>query len=158
MSQPARDSGFTLIEVLVTIVLMGALMAIAVSGWSSWAKASAQSGTAREIQSTMRQAQQQAVTEGQGMCVWFDDAADTYSVYRGLCSSTAKVKVAGPVEAAGGVHIETPGFTSSAGTSAGVSFQARGTGSPGDVRVTRDGTSKVYVLAVDWLTGRVSLS
>ena len=159
MSHPQRDSGFTLIELLVTMSLMGMLMAIAVGGWSSWAKASAHSGAAREIQSAMRQAQQQAVTEGRSMCFWLDDAADTYTVYRGVCSDTAKVKVLGPVEVAARVRITAPSFTSSTDpASPGVSFQGRGTGSPGDVRITRDGSSKVYVLSVDWLTGRVSLS
>jgi prepilin-type N-terminal cleavage/methylation domain-containing protein len=43
MSNPRRDSGFTLIEVLVSIALMVVLMAIAVSGWSAWARAGEQS-------------------------------------------------------------------------------------------------------------------
>jgi type II secretion system protein H len=158
-THPQRDSGFTLIEVMVTIALMGILMAFAVSGWSSWAKASAHSGAARETQSAMRQAQQQAVTEGRAMCVQFDDAADTYSVFRGRCSDPAKVRAIGPVEIAAGVHIEAPNFTSSAGTPAtGVSFHARGTASPGELRITRDGSTTVYRLTVEGLTGRVSRS
>lgn len=159
MSHPPRDSGFTLIELLVTLSLMGTLMAIAVGAWSSWAQVSAHSGAAREIQSAMRQAQQQAVTEGRATCFWFDDAADTYAVYRGRCSESTKVLALGPVALPSRVRVTSPGFTSLAGTlTTGVSFQARGTGSPGDVRITRDGSSKAYVLSVDWLTGRVSLS
>lgn len=157
MSHPPRDSGFTLIEVMTTLALLGILAAISVSGWSSWAKASAHSGAAREIQSAMRQAQQRAVTEGRAMCVWFDDAADTYTIYRGRCTDASKVKISGPVKTASQVAIQGPNFTSSAGTpSTGVTFQGRGTGSPGDVRIVRDGSSKIFVLKVDWLTGRVS--
>lgn len=159
MSRPPRDDGFTLVELLVTISLMGTLMAIAVGAWSAWAQASAHSGAAREIQSAMRQAHQQAVTEGRATCFWFDDAADTYTVFRGRCTEPTKLKILGPVALPARVRVTTPTFTSLAGTTmAGVSFQARGTGAPGDVRVTRDGSSKVYVLSVDWLTGRVSLS
>ena len=71
MSSQDRDSGFTMIELLVTIALLGIMMAIAVSGWSAWAKASRQSGTARELQSVLRQAQVRAVTEGRAVCVAF---------------------------------------------------------------------------------------
>lgn len=159
MSRHPNEGGFTLIEVLTTITLLGTVMAIAVGGWSTWTKASAHSGMAREIQSVMRQAQQRAVTEGGATCVWFDEAADSYSVYRGRCADASKTRVFGPVEARGHVHIDSPSFTSTGGSaSSGATFEGRGTGSPGEVRVTRDGSSKVYELSVDWLTGRVSLA
>ena len=38
-----------------------------------------------------------------------------------------------------------------------MTFFARGTASPGSVRVTREGSSKVYIIQVEGLTGRVSL-
>jgi type II secretion system protein H len=160
MSQPARDSGYTLIEVMVTLALLGVIMAIAVSGWSSWARASEQSGTARAIESAMRQAHQRAVTEGRAMCILFDDAADTYALYRGACDDAGKTLLRGPMDTQSeAVQIAAPGFTSGTGTpSTGVTFQARGTAWPGDVTVTRDSSSKVYTLEVEGLTGRVSLS
>lgn len=158
MSHPPKDSGFTLLEVMVTIAIAGILMAIAVSGWSSWAKASAHSGAAREIQSAMRQAQQQAVTEGTATCFWFDDAADTYAVYRGRCTDAARQLVKGPVQISPHVDIASPGFDSPSGDIAGTSFLGRGTGSAGDVAVTRPGSTKTYVLTVDGLTGRVDIS
>lgn len=157
MSHPRSDSGFTLLEVMVTIAISGILMAIAVSGWSSWAKASAHSGAAREIQSAMRQAQQQAVTEGTATCFLFDDAADTYAVYRGRCTEAGKVLVKGPVEVSPYVDITTPEF-GAGGADAGTSFLGRGTGSAGTVAVTRPGSTKTYVLTVDGLTGRVGIS
>lgn len=159
MQHPPRDSGFTLIEVLVTISLLCIIMAFAVTSWSSWARSSAQSGTAREIQSAMRQAQQRAVTEGRATCVLFDTSASAYSTYRGACSDSAKVLLNGPVKTASPhVLIADPSFTTSAGTSAGATFQGRGTGSLGTVKITRTDSTKVYTLSVDWLTGRVSLS
>lgn len=158
MSHRPRDSGFSLIEVLVTMSLMGILMAIAISGWSSWSKASAHTGTAREIQSVMRQAQQRAITEGAATCVQFDTVPDTYTVYRGQCSDAGKLKVTGPVSTASNVAIEEPSFAAPGGSSSsGVTFRARGTGSAGQVRITRIGSSKNITLSVDWLTGRVSL-
>lgn len=158
MTHPSRDSGYTLVEVLVVMSLMGIVMAIAVSGWSSWAQSRAHSGAASEIQGVMRQAQQRAITEGLASCVLFDTSADTYTVYRGRCTDTTKVKVSGPFSTSG-VSIVDPAFTSTAGTSTvGASFYGRGTGSPGSVEITREGSTKVYRVSVEGLTGRVSVS
>jgi type II secretion system protein H len=159
MSHPRRDSGFTLIEVMLTTALLGLMMTISIAGWSSWAKASEQSGTARELQSLLRQTQQRAVTEGRAMCVQFDVAANHYTVYRGACDDASRVKVAGPVTSnTPDVHIDSPAFTAPAGSNTGVTFNARGTAWPGTVRVTRGLSSKVYTLHVEGLTGRVSIS
>lgn len=159
MSHQDPDSGFTLIEVLVTLVLLGLMMAIAVTGWSSWASASAHSGAAREIQTVLRQAHQQAITQGRAMCVWFDVAANSYTVYRGACDDAAKQQVVGPYQTDDpAVELAGPAFTAPSGTSAGVTFYARGTAWPGQVSVTRSGSGTVYALKVEGLTGRVSLT
>ena len=150
MSQPARDSGFTLIEVMVTIALLGIVMAFAVSGWSRWTDAHEQSGAAQELQSTLRETQQRAVTEGAAMCVTFADTA--YTVWRGSCASVTPTKLEGPIRIAAGVHIVPQDVP------AGLTFSARGTATAGSVTVTSDSSSKVYTLTVEGFTGRVSLS
>jgi prepilin-type N-terminal cleavage/methylation domain-containing protein len=162
MSSEDRDSGFTMIELLVTISLLGIMMIIAVSGWTAWAKASRQSGTARELQSVMRQAQVRAVTEGRAICVDFRVIQNDYTLYRGACDDTAKVKIIGPVVSdSKDVKLTAPSFTGPsgpAGSSTGVTFNARGTAWPGSVQLTRTGSSKSYTLTVEGLTGRVSLN
>lgn len=149
MLQPARDDGYTLIEVLVTISLMGVVMAFAVSGWSSWSRASEQSGTARELQSALRTTQQQAVTEGTAMCVTIADTA--YAVWRGSCTSPTRARVEGPMSTGPGVHLAAPTALQ------GVTFTARGTSTDGSITVTRSGSAKVWTLKVEGFTGRVSL-
>ena len=159
--QPAtvRDRGFTLIEVLVTVSLMGLLMGFAVSGWSSWAQASEHSGTARELQSVLRQAHQRAITEGRAICVDFDVAGNRYTMFRGACDDAARVRVLGPVTGdSADVRLAAPSFTGVSGTGTGVTFSARGTAWPGQVKVTREGSTKEYVVRVEGLTGRVSLA
>jgi prepilin-type N-terminal cleavage/methylation domain-containing protein len=158
MSQPARDGGFTLIEVLVAISLMSVMMFIAISGWSSWARASEQAGTARELQSVMRRTQQSAVTEGRAMCVQIDVAANQYSVYRGACADASRTKIWGPMSAdSSQVAFTAPDFPGP-GTGTGVTFYARGTASSGSVKITRAGATRVYTVSVEGLTGRVSLA
>jgi prepilin-type N-terminal cleavage/methylation domain-containing protein len=158
MPQPERDSGVTLIEVLVTISLMSAMMVIALSGWGSWARASEQSGTARELQAVLRRTQQSAVTEGRAMCVEFAVASNQYAVYRGACGDSARAMTWGPAAPdSSRVALTAPTFPGS-GAGTGVTFYARGTATPGTVEVTRDGSTRVYTLTVERLTGRVSLS
>jgi type II secretion system protein H len=159
MPSSERDHGFTLIELLVVIVLMGAMMAIAVGGWASWSRASEQSGTAHEVESTLRAAQQRAVTEGRSHCVMFDPGAGTWTVYRGACDES-KVRVLGPFRTRSpDVRLTAPQFTSYAGVvSQGVTFRARGTAWAGRVTITRQGSAKAYTVSVERLTGRVSLS
>ena len=58
------DGGFTLIELMVTMVIAGLLFALAVGGYRAYAASQAQRGTAEGIVVLMREAQQRAVTEG----------------------------------------------------------------------------------------------
>jgi prepilin-type N-terminal cleavage/methylation domain-containing protein len=166
VSQPDRDSGFTLIEVLTTVVLMGVVMSFAVLGFSRYSAAYEQKGTARSLQSALRQVQQRAVTEGRAMCVEF--ASTTYTVWRTACDPSTGRKVEGPTATESAqVHLEvTPGQT--------LAFTPRGTATwstissdPADascggvkafhVLVTREGSTKSYRLCVAALTGRVDL-
>jgi prepilin-type N-terminal cleavage/methylation domain-containing protein len=154
------DSGFTLLELICVLAVFGVLAAISVGGLRQWAQAHEESGTAAGIQSVLRETQQRAVTEGRSMCVNFNVAAQTYSIYRGACNDVipAPVLVAGPLHTAGiNVRIAAATFTGPAGTTTGVTFKARGTAWPGSVQVVRQGSPTVHTVSVEGLTGRVSL-
>ena len=93
------------------------------------------------------------------MCVSFRVAQNDYTLYRGTCDDTAKVKLIGPVVSdSADVKLATPSFTGPSGSSTGVTFNARGTAWPGSVQLTRTGSSKRFTLTVEGLTGRVSLN
>ncbi len=158
MSQPARDDGFSLIEVATAMALASVLMAMAVAGYRHWDQASEHSGTARELQSLLRSTQQRALTEGNAMCVRFDTADDSYTVLEGTCAAPGD-SLEGPYDTAGDqVELVAPSFAASTGPTTGVTFFARGTATAGSVEVIRDGSTKVYTVSVEGLTGRVSLS
>ena len=152
------DAGFTMIELLVTISVLVGVLAIAVTGWVGWARASAQQGTAQDIQSVLRQAQQRAVTEASSLCVLFDTTAGTWRLYRGRCESPTKTLLPGKWSTPDSrVQLTAAAFTTTTGTSLpGVSFTSRGTASPGSIQVTRTGASEVLTVSVEGLTGRVS--
>lgn len=152
-----RDAGYTLVEVVVTMGLMALMMSVAVSGWNGWAAAREHSGTAHEITAHLRQAQQRAVTEGRATCVLFDTTGNQWSVFRGGCTAPDKVRVQGPVSTASPRVRVAPAFAGLTGTQQGVTFQARGTATAGEVRLVRSGSEKTYVVSVEGLTGRVSL-
>jgi prepilin-type N-terminal cleavage/methylation domain-containing protein len=167
MPKTSPDRGFTLIEVMVTIVLLSIMMTIAVTSFWGWTRANDQSGTARTLQSALRQAQQRAITEGRSICVEFGTPADTYSVYGPsaptltACDDPNKVRLRGPVAMAGtSVHLGPAAFSSPAGATPvpRVSFTPHGSAWAGTVKVTRNGSSKTYTLTVEGLTGRASLA
>ena len=79
--------GFTLIEVLVAMAIMGITLGIVAGGSVSWTRAREQSGSAQQLVSFLRQAQQRALTEATPYCVTFDTAT-TYSMRKGTCTST----------------------------------------------------------------------
>jgi len=74
------DEGFTLIEVLVTCVLLSAVLAIATPAFISWSAARAQKDTARELVSQLRAAQVRAQSEVTPYRV--DITADEVRTYR----------------------------------------------------------------------------
>ncbi len=167
MRKPARDSGFTLIEIMVVIALMGILATFGVGSWRAWIAASNQKGAVVDLQTDMRQTQVRAITEGVDLCIDFDTTAGAYTIYRdGRTAPTTpftcvapRTKINGPVTLPANVHMNSVVFTRLDGTSAGqIVFRASGRAWPGGLVIARDGSSKTYTMSVEGLTGRVSFS
>lgn len=154
-----EDKGYSLVEVMVTIVIMGTLLSIGVGGFRNWTVARAHEGAATNLQTILRYTQTRAITEGTSFCVTFDTAAETYTIWRYACD-TATTKVNGPYPMNHHqVHLDSPRFLYADGsTRTGVTFKPTGTATDGQIRITRDGSAKTYLVDVEGFTGRVSVS
>ena len=148
--------GFTLIELCATLAIFGVLVALSVGGLHKWTQAREHSGTASSVQSLLREAQQRAVTEGRATCVSFDVVAQVYAMYRGACDDATRVLLDSRRPDSGRVQLAAPAFVGPSGPTSAVTFKPRGTAWAGSVQITRAGSSKVYLVSVEGLTGRVS--
>lgn len=149
------DQGFTMVELLVSLSIVGVMSGLAVTGWSGYARASEHSGTRNDIVSALRAANQRALAEAKPYCVTFDAPAGTWSTRRLSCTGDI---VKGPEQVEGRqISLTDAGFVQPDGsTQPQVLFTPRGTGSKGSIKLNRVGSSKVYVISVEGLTGRVS--
>ena len=180
--QRQPDAGFTLIEMIVTTVVAGILIATATMALNAYTKAQSEKGTANRIVSSLRDAAGRAQAEGRMYCVSFDSAT-SWSVWRYSCDSswTGTSLQGGPTLTSTKVGVASrqgqasidmttapPAFQAvtglgplmgcgTAGTGHCVYFYPRGIGTAGHLNVIRPGSTKQYVVTVEGLTSRVYL-
>jgi prepilin-type N-terminal cleavage/methylation domain-containing protein len=73
--------GFTIIELLLTVVILGILTAVAIPGFSTWAPDYRLRGAVRVLKSDMELAKQRAIREGANVALTLDEANNTYTVF-----------------------------------------------------------------------------
>ena len=88
--QPSDDRGFTLLETLLVLIIMGVCFGLVAGGALGWTRAREHSGSAQQLVSFLRQAQQRALTEATPYCVTFETAT-TYAMRKGSCKSCEQI-------------------------------------------------------------------
>lgn len=160
------SAGFTLIEVLTVMSLIGIIATMAVAGLRQWTKAQEHEGARREVISSLRYAQERAVAEATTYCVEF--TGDSWSSYRvpgiaigpppaGFSCAASGIKVRGPVSPqSASIHVSATFTQRDNSSTSWALFYGRGSATGGTLNVTRDNSSKRYTINVEGLTSRVA--
>lgn len=141
------------------MAIISILAAFGTSGWLRYQRAVEHRGSAQELVSVLRNAQQASLAEAATYCVQVNTADRSYRLYKFSCGAPGV-----PMQPAKQTQSTRVALTSSSflqpdgSTSSSVSFYPRGAATKGSVQVTRVGSNKVYTVSVEGLTGRVSLA
>lgn len=151
----STESGFTLIELMTTMALLGVLVAIAVGPWRGYQTTRQHREAAREAVAVMRNAQVSAVAESVRYRVAVGAGGSSLVVYRSPVGGPEVVKTTLKSPSTK-VTFQAASFTTSAGPTTSAYFYPRGSATAGSLTVVR--TSRpAYTIDVEGLTGRVSI-
>lgn len=140
------ERGFTLIEILVVIAIMGLIAAFALPRFSSAQAKADMSSTARQLAAGLRSTRSLAMTHGRPEAFSLDIAHNLYRAGAGASRPVAKNV---------GLVLVTASQERVDAAAGSIRFFADGSSTGGGIGL-RTGSRSTLIL-VDWLTGRVSI-
>jgi general secretion pathway protein H len=144
---PERCRGFTLIEVIVTLAILGLALALVVGFKPPWSSGLGLKGTAAELASGLRLARSEAIVSNRPVTFDLDVPGHIYRVGRG-----AERRLPANLS----VELLTIVGESRGASVGDIRFNPDGSSTGGRIALA-DGKRRVAV-GVDWLTGRVSVA
>jgi general secretion pathway protein H len=140
-------SGFTLIEVIVTLAILGLALVLVAGYKPPWSSGLGLKGTASELASGLRLARSEAITSNRPVAFDLDVTGHIYRVGAG-----AKRRLPANIS----IELLTISGETRVPNVGDIRFNPDGSSTGGRIALA-DGTRRVAV-GVDWLTGRVSVA
>ena len=142
-----RCAGFTLIEVIVTLAILGLALVIVVGYKAPWSSGFGLKGTASELASGLRLARSEAITSNRPVAFDLDVTGHVYRVGKG-----AERRLPANLS----IELLTIAGESRGARVGDIRFNPDGSSTGGRI-VLAEGSRRTAV-GVDWLTGRVSVA
>ena len=142
-----REAGFTLIEVIVTMTILGLALALIVGYRPPWSGGLGLRGTAAELAAGLRVARSEAIVRNRPVAFQLDLAGHRYQV--GEAESR-------PLPPQLTIALLTVAGEQRGSTTGDIRFNPDGSSTGGRISIG-DGTRSIDV-GVDWLSGRVSVA
>ncbi|OGW15010.1 MAG: type II secretion system protein GspH [Nitrospinae bacterium RIFCSPLOWO2_12_FULL_45_22] len=156
------QKGFTLVELLVVLLLLGLMLALAGPRITSGLGSASLKSTARKIATTLRYARGQAVAKKTPHEVFFDNEAGVYGIEevasrQDLTSPSDSAGSPNPAEKTGNLQTFKLPEEIKLKENNSITFYPNGSSSGGDVILSNQ-KGKGYLIEVDIITGLVRIS
>ncbi len=145
--RPAGAAGFTLIELIVTLAVLGLALVLITGYRAPWSSALGLRGTAAELASGLRLARSQAIAGNRPVALALDLAGHRYRVGDGQPHA---------LPANLSIELRTVAGENRGRTEGDIRFNPDGSSTGGRITLA-DGRRRVAV-GVDWLSGRVTVA
>ena len=151
-----RNSGFTLLELLVVLVIAGALAALVPPVVAAVVPGTKARVAAVELASTLRDARHLAISRSDAVDVEFDFEESTYTVAGAAVNKLPRGMVVAILDFSG-YEIEDRHASRVLQEIEKYTLRFFADGSSNGIRARIGNESRGYVVAVDWLMGRVTI-